>query len=148
MTTKAIAGKKVDAKAILADVKSYSRNLYLAGLGVYNTTEQQRSKSYKEVVKTTSNIFKDLVKAGEGLEKKGKQLVEKQTKVVNKQLKTVKSTVNEQIDKLKTAANKAPVKAAVKKAPVKVAAKAPARTAAKAPVRKAPVKAATVTTKA
>jgi DNA-binding transcriptional regulator GbsR (MarR family) len=146
--TNSTARKQVkNVKVSLADIKGYSRNLFLAGLGVYNTTEQQRSKNYKAVVNTTSNIFKELVKAGEGLEKKGKKLVDENVKTVNKQLETVKNSVSEQIEKLKTAANssKAPVKAAVKKAPAKTAAKAPAR---KAPVRKAPVKAAIVTAKA
>lgn len=148
--SKAAVNKQVNnAKEILAEVKSYSRNLYLAGLGVYGTTEQQRSKSFNEVKKTSTSIFKELVKAGEGLEKKGKKLVDDQVKNVNTQITTVKSTVTEQIEKLKTAANgakkpaaKAPAKAAAKpaaKAPVKAAAKP----AAKKPAAKKPATAAT-----
>ena len=155
--TKATANKQVlNAQEVIADVKAYSRKIYLAGLGVYGTTSQQRAKSYKEVVKTGTVIFKDLVKAGEGLEKKGQKLVDVQVKAANEQFSTVKATVNKQIAKLKTAAKKtikadakivekaavkvqakvaakAPVKAAAK-APVKAAAKAPAKVAAKAPV--------------
>ena len=70
--SKQVETAKKDIKKVFANAKDYSRNLYLAGLGVYNTTEQQRSKAYKEVVKTGTSIFKDLVKAGEGLEKKGR----------------------------------------------------------------------------
>ena len=135
--TNATASKQVNnAKTILAEVKSASRNLFLAGLGVYNTPAQQRSKNVKAVGKTTTSIFTDRVKAGEGLEKKGQKLIDSNVKTLNKQLNTVKSTVTEQIEKLKTAANGA------KKAPAKKA-------AAKAPVKaKAPIKVARVTTKA
>jgi hypothetical protein len=151
--TNATVNKQVNnAKDIIADVKAYSRQALLAGLGVYATTEQQRTKAYKQVANTSSVIFKDLVKAGEGLEKKGKKLFETQTKTLNKQFTTAKSTVTKQINKLTSAAkktikaeaktvekaavkvqakvaSKAPVKA---KAAVKTVAKAPAKVAAKA----------------
>ena len=140
--TKATANKQAqNVKAVISDAKVYSRNLFLAGLGVYATTEQQRTKAFKEVSKTTSVIFKDLVKAGEGLEKKGKKLVDQRVKAANEQFATVKSTVTKRISKLEAAAKKT-IKADAKivekaavKVQAKVAAKAPVKVAAKAPVK-------------
>ena len=152
--TKATANKQAqNVKAVIADAKVYSRNLFLAGLGVYATTEQQRTKAFKEVSKTTSVIFKDLVKAGEGLEKKGKKLVDQRVKAANEQFASVKSTVTKRISKIEAAAKKTikadakVVEKAAVKVQAKVAAKAPvkaaAKVAAKAPVKaNAPVKAA------
>ena len=63
---KAATKQVKNAKEVIADVKATSRKIYLAGLGVYGTTSQQRDKAFKEDAKTSSVIFKDLVKAGAG----------------------------------------------------------------------------------
>lgn len=154
--TNATVNKQVNnAKDIITDVKAYSRQALLAGLGVYATTEQQRTKAYKQVANTSSVIFKDLVKAGEGLEKKGKKLVDEQTKAVNKQFTTAKSTVNKQLSTVKSTVTKRINKLeadakktikteakAVEKAAVKVQAKVAAvKAPVKAAVKKAPAKA-------
>jgi len=133
--TKAITSKPVtNPKEIIADVKAYSHKVYLAGLGLYGTTSQQRRKSYNEVVKTSKVIFKDLVKSGEGLEKKAKQLIDEQVKAVNKQINkltaTAKKTIKADAKIVEKAAVKVQAKVAAKKAPVRAAAKP--RVAAKA----------------
>jgi poly(hydroxyalkanoate) granule-associated protein len=94
MATKVAAKKKVavekveDKLTVLTDVKAYARKVWLAGLGAY-------AKAGAEGV----DYFKDLVKAGEGVEKEGKKLVTKQVEAANSQidsqLKSVKSSVSE-----------------------------------------------------
>jgi poly(hydroxyalkanoate) granule-associated protein len=94
MATKVAAKKKVavekveDKLTVLTDVKAYARKVWLAGLGAY-------AKAGAEGI----DYFKDLVKAGEGVEKEGKKLVTKQVEAANSQidsqLKSVKSSVSE-----------------------------------------------------
>ena len=77
-----------DKAGALADVKAYARKIWLAGLGAY-------AKAGQEGVE----YFKDLVKAGEGVEKQGKKLVSEQADAANSQIETqlnsVKSSVSE-----------------------------------------------------
>lgn len=79
---------------MLNDVKAYAHKVWLAGLGAY-------AKAGKE----GSEYFKDLVKAGEGVEKQGKQLVNAQVEAANSQitdqLQSVKSSVFGVKEKLK-----------------------------------------------
>ncbi len=103
MATKAAVKKKVEAVeskvTVLADVKVYARKVWLAGLGAY-------AKAGAE----GNGYFKELVKAGEGIEKQGKKLVDKQFGAANSQLSSVKSSVAEvkgkvevQLDKIEKA---------------------------------------------
>lgn len=107
MATKAAVKKKVEAVeskvTVLADVKAYARKVWLAGLGAY-------AKAGAE----GADYFKDLVKAGEGVEKQGKKLVSAQVESANSQIETqlqgVKSSVSEvkgkvevQLDKIEKA---------------------------------------------
>lgn len=77
---------EVESTKVLNDVKAYAHKVWLAGLGAY-------AKAGKE----GSEYFKDLVKAGEGVEKQGKQLVNAQVEAANSQitdqLQSVKSSV-------------------------------------------------------
>lgn len=73
-----------DKAGALADVKAYARKIWLAGLGAY-------AKAGQEGVE----YFKDLVKAGEGVEKKGKKLVDQQVDAANSQIDAVKNSVAE-----------------------------------------------------
>ena len=71
--SKVAVKKKVEAvvedkAGLFDDVKGYARKIYLAGLGAY-------AKAGAEGL----DYFKELVKAGEGVETKGKKLVDEQT---------------------------------------------------------------------
>lgn len=99
MATKAAVKKKVEAAVeskatVLTDVKAYARKVWLAGLGVY-------AKAGQEGV----GYFKELVKAGEGVEKEGKKLVTKQVEAANSQIETqvasVKSSVKSSVSEVK-----------------------------------------------
>ncbi|HSC83111.1 MAG TPA: phasin family protein [Pseudomonas sp.] len=99
MATKAAVKKKVavavESKAtVLADVKVYARKVWLAGLGAY-------AKAGQEGV----DYFKELVKAGEGVEKQGKKLVNEQVEAANSQIETqvasVKSSVKTSVSEVK-----------------------------------------------
>ena len=75
--------EKAESKStVIADVKLYARKIWLAGLGAY-------AKAGAEGV----DYFKELVKAGEGVEKQGKKLVEEQVEAANSQFDAVKSSV-------------------------------------------------------
>ncbi len=75
--------EKVESKStVLADAKVYARKIWLAGLGAY-------AKAGAEGV----DYFKELVKAGEGVEKQGKKLVDEQVEAANSQFDSVKSSV-------------------------------------------------------
>jgi len=100
---KAVVAKAEDKATVLTDVKAYARKVWLAGLGAY-------AKAGAEGVE----YFKELVKAGEGVEKQGKKLVNQQVEAANSQIETqlnsVKSSVSEvkgkvevQIDKIEKA---------------------------------------------
>lgn len=93
--SKVAVKKKVEAVAedkagLLTDVKGYARKIYLAGLGAY-------AKAGAEGVE----YFKELVKAGEGVETKGKQLVDEQVEAANSQIESVKKTVNANVTSVK-----------------------------------------------
>ncbi|MFZ6046039.1 phasin family protein [Pseudomonas sp. CR3202] len=100
---KAVVKKKVEKveskSTVIADVKLYARKIWLAGLGAY-------AKAGAEGV----DYFKELVKAGEGVEKQGKKLVDEQVEAANTQFDSVKSSVTGvkekvelQIDKIEKA---------------------------------------------
>lgn len=79
---------EVEEKAtVLSDVKVYARKIWLAGLGAY-------AKAGQEGVE----YFKDLVKAGEGVEEQGKKLVGEQVEAANSQIVSVKSSVKGKVD--------------------------------------------------
>ncbi|MCY1269491.1 poly(hydroxyalkanoate) granule-associated protein [compost metagenome] len=82
-----VAVKKKVEKAqvksgVIADVKLYARKIWLAGLGAY-------AKAGAEGV----DYFKELVKAGEGVEKQGRKLVGEQVEAANSQFDSVKNSV-------------------------------------------------------
>jgi poly(hydroxyalkanoate) granule-associated protein len=75
--------EKAEIKStVISDVKLYARKIWLAGLGAY-------AKAGAEGV----DYFKELVKAGEGVEKQGKKLVDEQVEAANSQFDSVKSSV-------------------------------------------------------
>lgn len=75
--------EKAESKStVVQDVKLYARKIWLAGLGAY-------AKAGAEGV----DYFKELVKAGEGVEKQGKKLVDEQVEAANSQFDSVKSSV-------------------------------------------------------
>ncbi len=76
--------KPVESKPdVLGDVKGYARKIWLAGLGAYTKAGQD-----------SADMFKDLVKAGQGLEQQGKKLVNDQVDAATSQIDSVKSSVN------------------------------------------------------
>ena len=81
MATKVAAKKKVavekveDKLTVLTDVKAYARKVWLAGLGAYAKAGAEGAE-----------YFKELVKAGEGVEKQGKKLVSEQVDAANSQI--------------------------------------------------------------
>lgn len=84
---KVTAKKKIEAavedkSSALSDVKVYARKIWLAGLGAYAKAGQE-----------SGEYFKDLIKAGEGVEKTGKKLVDEQVEAANTQIDHVKSSV-------------------------------------------------------
>ncbi len=85
---KVAVAKVEDKVTVLTDVKAYARKVWLAGLGAY-------AKAGAE----GADYFKELVKAGEGVEKQGKKLVSEQVDAANSQIETqlqrVKSSVSE-----------------------------------------------------
>ncbi|QLC73475.1 phasin family protein [Pseudomonas sp. LPB0260] len=91
---------EAEAKAgVLGDVKVYARKVWLAGLGAYAKAGQEGAE-----------YFKELVKAGEGVEEQGKKLVGEQVEAANSQLdgvknrvSSVKGKVDVQIDKIEKA---------------------------------------------
>ncbi|WP_369960192.1 phasin family protein [Pseudomonas benzenivorans] len=91
---------EVEAKAgVLSDVKVYARKVWLAGLGAYAKAGQEGAE-----------YFKELVKAGEGVEEQGKKLVGEQVEAANSQLDgvknrvtSVKGKVDVQLDKIEKA---------------------------------------------
>lgn len=95
MATKAAVKKKVDAAVeskatVLTDVKTYARKVWLAGLGAYAKAGQEGL-----------DYFKDLVKAGEGVEKEGKKLVTKQVEAANSQFETQVASVKSSVSDVK-----------------------------------------------
>jgi poly(hydroxyalkanoate) granule-associated protein len=89
--------KKVENEfSLITDVKHYARQIWLAGLGAYAKVGQEGSV-----------YFKELVKAGEGVEKKGRKLVTSQVESANDSVKSgvfsVKGKVEVQLDKVEKA---------------------------------------------
>lgn len=79
-----------DNAGLFDDVKGYARKIYLAGLGAY-------AKAGAEGVE----YFKELVKAGEGVESKGRKLVDEQVEAANSQIESVKQSVNSNVTSVK-----------------------------------------------
>lgn len=94
MATKAAVKKKVEAAeskaAVLSDVKVYARKVWLAGLGAYAKAGAEGAE-----------YFKELVKAGEGVEKQGKKLVNEQVEAANSQIETQLSGVKSRVAEVK-----------------------------------------------
>ncbi|NQD94706.1 phasin family protein, partial [Pseudomonas sp. CrR25] len=100
--SKVAVKKKVegeDKATVLSDVKVYARKVWLAGLGAYAKAGQEGAE-----------YFKELVKAGEGVEKQGKKLVDEQVEAANSQIDSVKNSVTSvkgkvevQLDKIEKA---------------------------------------------
>ena len=96
MATKVAAKRKVavakveDKATVLTDVKAYARKVWLAGLGAY-------AKAGAE----GADYFKELVKAGEGVEKQGKKLVSEQADAANSQIETQLNSVKSSISEVK-----------------------------------------------
>ena len=93
--SKVAVKKKVEAVAeekagLFDDVKGYARKIYLAGLGAYAKAGAEGAE-----------YFKELVKAGEGVESKGKKLVDEQVEAANSQIESVKKSVNSNVTSVK-----------------------------------------------
>lgn len=93
------AKKKDDATGTLGEVRGYARKIWLAGIGAYARVGQEGS-----------DYFKELVKAGEGVEKRGKKRVDKalgaanhQIEEATEQVSRVPGRVELQLDKIERA---------------------------------------------
>ncbi|MBO3277823.1 phasin family protein [Pseudomonas schmalbachii] len=86
---KAISKKKVEEQAasLVSDVKHYTRQVWLASLGAY-------AKAGQESVE----YFKELVKAGEGVEEKGRKLVTDRVESANERVKSKLSLVKDKLN--------------------------------------------------
>ncbi|MDI6934949.1 phasin family protein [Serratia sp. Se-PFBMAAmG] len=91
--------KKDDATGTLGEVRGYARKIWLAGIGAYARVGQEGS-----------DYFKELVKAGEGVEKRGKKRVDKALDAANHQIdeateevSRVPGRVELQLDKIERA---------------------------------------------
>lgn len=92
VAAKKVVAKKVESSAsVLTDVKHYSRQIWLAGLGAY-------AKAGKEGL----GYVKGLVSAGEGIERQGKKLVTTQVEAANSQLDSVKQSVSSNVSSVKS----------------------------------------------
>ncbi len=92
VTAKKVAVKKDQVEAsLLTDVKHYSRQIWLAGLG-----------AYAKVGKEGAGYIKGLVSEGEGIERQGKKLVTTQVEAANSQLDSVKQTVSSNVSSVKS----------------------------------------------
>lgn len=90
---------KDDAQGTLGEVRGYARKIWLAGLGAYARVGQE-----------STDYFKELVKAGEGVEKRGKKRIDKELDAANGQLDEatrevtrVRGKVEVQLDKIEKA---------------------------------------------
>ena len=72
---KVTAKKKEEALGTLGEVRGYARKIWLAGIGAYARVGQEGS-----------DYFKELVKAGEGVEKRGKKRLDKAVDAANSQI--------------------------------------------------------------
>lgn len=91
--------KKDDAQGTLDEVRNYARRVWLAGLGAYARVGQE-----------STDYFKELVKAGEGVEKRGKKVIDKKLDAANEQIDEageevirVRGKVEVQLDKIEKA---------------------------------------------
>lgn len=91
--------KKDDAQGTLDEVRNYARRVWLAGLGAYARVGQE-----------STDYFKELVKAGEGVEKRGKKVIDKKLDAANDQIdeageevSRVRGKVEVQLDKIEKA---------------------------------------------
>ncbi|VVN13657.1 hypothetical protein PS623_03924 [Pseudomonas fluorescens] len=91
--------KKDDAQGTLEEVRNYARRVWLAGLGAYARVGQE-----------STDYFKELVKAGEGVEKRGKKVIDKKLDAANEQIdeageevSRVRGKVEVQLDKIEKA---------------------------------------------
>lgn len=92
--------KKDDAPgSTLGEVRGYARRIWLAGLGAYARVGQEGS-----------DYFKELVKAGEGIEKRGKKRLGQQLDAANNpideatdEVGRVRGKVEVQLDKIEKA---------------------------------------------
>lgn len=91
--------KKDDAQGTLDEVRNYARRVWLAGLGAYARVGQE-----------STDYFKELVKAGEGVEKRGKKVIDKKLVAANEQIdeageevSRVRGKVEVQLDKIEKA---------------------------------------------
>lgn len=96
VAAKKVVAKKVESSVestatVLTDVKHYSRQIWLAGLGAY-------AKAGKEGL----GYVKGLVSAGEGIEREGKKLVTTQVEAANSQIDSVKKTVSSNVSSVKS----------------------------------------------
>ncbi|MDF9617134.1 phasin family protein [Pseudomonas entomophila] len=90
---------KDDDQGTLGEVRGYARKIWLAGLGAYARVGQE-----------STDYFKELVKAGEGVEKRGKKRIDKELDAANGQLDEatrevtrVRGKVEVQLDKIEKA---------------------------------------------
>ncbi|HDY99128.1 MAG TPA: poly(3-hydroxyalkanoate) granule-associated protein PhaI [Pseudomonas sabulinigri] len=83
---KTTTAKKLEdnANTFASDVKNYTHQIWLAGLGAY-------AKAGKE----GADYFKKLVSEGEAVEKQGKELVSSQVEAANSRIESFKEKVQE-----------------------------------------------------
>ncbi|MEH6688976.1 MAG: phasin family protein [Halopseudomonas sabulinigri] len=83
---KTTTAKKLEdnANTFASDVKNYTHQIWLAGLGAY-------AKAGKE----GADYFKKLVSEGEAVEKQGKELVSNQVEAANSRIESFKEKVQE-----------------------------------------------------
>ncbi len=91
--------KKDEALDTLGEVRGYARKIWLAGIGAYARVGQEGA-----------DYFKELVRAGEGVEKRGKKRIDKELDAANHQLdevgeevSRVRGKVEIQLDKIEKA---------------------------------------------
>lgn len=84
---KQVPADKETTHGVLTDVKQYTRKMWLAGLGAYVKAGQEGF-----------DYFKELVKAGEGVEKHGKQAVHEKVDAVNERIDEVKHDAVEAVE--------------------------------------------------
>lgn len=96
---KVIVKKKDESLGTLGEVRGYARKIWLAGIGAYARVGQEGS-----------DYFKELVRAGEGVETRGKKRIDKELDAANHQLdevgeevSRVRGKVEIQLDKIEKA---------------------------------------------
>lgn len=105
-----MAGEKDKIKELQGEVSEKSREIWLAGLGVFSTVEEEGEKLFKKFVEKG----KELEEKGETFEKRAKErvdsvtaFVEEKTGQLTKEVSKLGETVPTYIeDKLKSALNK------------------------------------------